>query len=101
MKAAFSAAVAHYDKNFYIEVLVNSVGYSLSDDTETATKKEMHDEFETNFFDTVRVATKVVKLMRQTKNHRRSLIFNISSLTDVAAFSRHAFYHASKFAIED
>lgn len=60
----------------------------------------MHDEFETNFFGTVRVAMKVVEVMRQAENHRGGLIFNISSLAGVAAFPGHAFYHASKFAVE-
>lgn len=60
----------------------------------------MHDEMETNFFGTVRVAMNAVKVMRQAKEHRGGLIFNISSLAGVFAFPGHAFYHASKFAVE-
>lgn len=100
VEAAFKAAADHYGDKFYIDVLVNSAGYSLSGDTEAATEEEMHDEFETNFFGTVRVAMKAVEVMRQAENHRGGLIFNISSLAGVAAFPGHAFYHASKFAVE-
>lgn len=100
VETAFKAAVDHYGDKFYIDVLVNSAGYSLSGDTEAATEAEMHDEFETNFFGTVRVTMKAVEIMRQAENHRGGLIFNISSLAGVAAFPGHAFYHASKFAVE-
>lgn len=60
----------------------------------------MHDEFETNFFGTVRVTLKAIEVMRQSKDHRGGLIFNMSSLAGVCAFPGHAFYHASKFAVE-
>lgn len=100
VEAAFKAAAFHYEDKFYIDVLVNSAGYSLSGDTEAATEEEMHDEFETNFFGTVRVTMKAVQVMRQADNHRGGLVFNISSLAGVAAFPGHAFYHASKFAVE-
>lgn len=98
--AAFKAAAAHFGANYHIDVLVNSAGYSLSGDTESATEQEMHDEFETNFFGTVRVAMNGIQVMRQAKDHRGGLIFNISSIAGVCAFPGHAFYHASKFAVE-
>lgn len=60
----------------------------------------MHDELETLFFGTVRVAMNTVKVMRQEKDQRGGLIFNISSIAGVCAFPGHAFYHASKFAVE-
>lgn len=61
----------------------------------------MHDQLETNFFGTVRVALKAIEVMRQPAPERRGgLIFNISSLAGVAAFPGFAFYHASKFAVE-
>lgn len=99
--AAFEAAAAHFGADYHVDVLVNNAGYSLSGDTEAATEQEMHDEFETNFFGTVRVARKAVEVMRQAKNHQRGgLIFNIASVAGVCAFPGHAFYHASKFAVE-
>lgn len=60
----------------------------------------MHDQLETNFFGTVRAATNATRVMRQSKDHRGGIIFNISSLAGVAAFPGQAFYHASKFAVE-
>lgn len=100
VEAAFKAAAAHFGAHYHIDVLVNNAGYSLSGDTEAATEEEMHDEMETNFFGTVRVTMKAVEVIRQAKDHRGALIFNISSLAGVCAFPGHAFYHASKFAVE-
>lgn len=38
--------------------------------------------------------------MRQDKEHRGGIIFNMSSLAGVCAFPGHAYYHAGKFAVE-
>ena len=38
--------------------------------------------------------------MRQEKDGRGGLIFNISSLAGVCAFLGHMYYHVGKFAIE-
>ncbi|KAK5995372.1 Oxidoreductase calM [Cladobotryum mycophilum] len=97
---AFKAAAAHFGDSYHIDVVVNNAGYSLSGDTEAASEEQMHDEIETLFFGTVRVTMQAVKVMRQEKDHRGGLIFNISSLAGVCAFPGHAFYHAGKFAIE-
>ncbi|RAH82444.1 NAD(P)-binding protein [Aspergillus japonicus CBS 114.51] len=98
--AAFQAAAAHFGESYYIDVLVNNAGYPLSGDSEAVTEAEMHDEFETNFFGTVRVALKAIAVMRQSPTRRGGLIFNVSSVAGVCAFPGHAFYHASKFAVE-
>ncbi|KAF3765313.1 NAD(P)-binding protein [Cryphonectria parasitica EP155] len=97
---AFKAAADHFGDKFHIDILVNNAGYELAGDTEAATEEEMHDQLETNFFGTVRVATNATRVMRQSKEHRGGIIFNISSLAGVAAFPGQAFYHASKFAVE-
>ena len=55
---------------------------------------------ETLFFGTVRVTTRSIEIMRQAKDRRGGLIFQISSLAGLCAFPGHAFYHASKFAVE-
>ena len=60
----------------------------------------MHLEMETLFFGTVRVTTRAVENMRQADDHRGGLIFNISSLAGFLGLPGHAFYHASKFAVE-
>ncbi|KAJ5588373.1 hypothetical protein N7537_011051 [Penicillium hordei] len=98
--AAFKATAAHFGDSYYIDVVVNNAGYSLSGDTESVTEYEMHDEFEVNFFGTVRVALKAIEVMRQSESRRGGLIFNISSLAGICTFPGHAFYHASKHAVE-
>lgn len=98
--AAFSSASSHFGPEFYLDAVVNNAGYSLSGDTESVTEEQMHDELETNFFGTVRVTLKAVEIMRQSATKRGGIIFNISSLAGVCAFPGHAFYHASKFAVE-
>ncbi|KAI1745025.1 NAD(P)-binding protein [Xylaria scruposa] len=98
--AAFKAAADHFGDNFHIDILVNNAGYELAGDTEAATEGEAHAQLETNFFGVVRMATTAVGVMRQSKDHRGGIIFNISSLAGVAAFPGQSFYHASKFAVE-
>jgi NAD(P)-dependent dehydrogenase (short-subunit alcohol dehydrogenase family) len=98
---AFAAAAAHFGDKWRLDVVVNSAGYSLSGDTESATEDESHLELETNFFGTTRVAIKAVEAMRQQEGETRGgIIFNISSLAGLCAFPGHAYYHASKFAVE-
>jgi NADP-dependent 3-hydroxy acid dehydrogenase YdfG len=98
--AAFAEAKKHFGEEFYLDVVVNNAGYSLSGDTEAATEEEMHQEMETLFFGTVRVTMRAVEVMRQHKDHRGGLIFNISSLAGLIGLPGHAFYHAGKFAVE-
>ncbi len=99
--AAFAEAKKHFGEDFYLDVVVNNAGYSLSGDTEAATEEEMHREMETLFFGTVRVTMRAVEVMRQHKDHRGGgLIFNISSLAGLIGLPGHAFYHAGKFAVE-
>ncbi|KAF5860581.1 hypothetical protein ETB97_001355 [Aspergillus alliaceus] len=66
VNAAFKAAAAHFADSYSIDVVVNNAGYSLSGVTE----HEMHDEFEVNFFGTVRVALKAIEMMRQSESRR-------------------------------
>lgn len=81
-----------------IDVLVNNAGYALSGDTESATEVESHAIMETNFFGTVRTTLAAIPIMR--KGNRGGLMMNISSVAGVCAFPGHAFYHASKHAVE-
>ncbi|KAL4981452.1 hypothetical protein BDW68DRAFT_172389 [Aspergillus falconensis] len=97
--AAFAAAAAHFGPKFTLDVVVNNAGYSLAGDTESVTEAEMHAQLETNFFGLVRVTLRALKLMREAAP-RGGLIFNISSVAGVCGFPGHAFYHASKWAVE-
>ncbi|PWY92198.1 NAD(P)-binding protein [Aspergillus heteromorphus CBS 117.55] len=99
----FSVAAAHFGPFFHIDVLVNNTGYSLAGDTEPVTEEQMHDELETLFFGTVRVAIQAVRVrvMRSHPAGRGGVIFNISSVAGVCAFPGHASLHcSSKFAVE-
>jgi NAD(P)-dependent dehydrogenase (short-subunit alcohol dehydrogenase family) len=95
VKNAFDKAVEKFGT---IDVLVNSAGYALSGDTESATEAESHEIMETNFFGTVRTTTAALPFMR--KSGKGGLVMNISSVAGVCAFPGHAFYHASKHAVE-
>jgi short-subunit dehydrogenase len=95
VKQAFGKTV---EKFRTISVLVNSAGYALSGDTESATEFETHEIMETNFFGTVRTTTAALPHMRASGNG--GLIMNISSVAGVCAFPGHSFYHASKHAVE-
>ncbi|KAI7157475.1 hypothetical protein KC349_g5579 [Hortaea werneckii] len=100
ISACFTTATTHFGQDFHLDVVVNNAGYSLSGDTEAATEDQMHEQLETNFFGTVRVAMKAVEIMRQRPRRDGGLVFNMSSLAGVCAFPGHAFYHASKYAVE-
>jgi short-subunit dehydrogenase len=43
---------------------------------------------------------RAVEVMRQERDHRGGLIFNITSLAGVCGLPGHAYYHAGKFAVE-
>ncbi|KAF6824739.1 short chain dehydrogenase [Colletotrichum plurivorum] len=100
VNAAFDAAAAHFGNDFHVDAVVNSAGYSLSGDTESAAEEETHLEMETLFFGTARVATRAISIMRQHVEHRGGVIFNISSLAGQLGFPGHAYYHAGKWAVE-
>ncbi|KAI6916846.1 hypothetical protein KC355_g17682, partial [Hortaea werneckii] len=100
ISTCLATAATYFGKDFHLDVVVNNAGYSLSGDTEAATEDQMHEQLETNFFGTVRVAMKAVEIMRQRPGRDGGLVFNMSSLAGVCAFPGHAFYHASKYAVE-
>lgn len=95
VSCAFKTSIEQFGT---IDVLINNAGYALSGDSESATDTEAHDIMETNFFGTVRATTAVLPHMRG--GGRGGLIMNISSVAGVCAFPGHAFYHASKHAVE-
>ncbi|KAK0702289.1 hypothetical protein B0H67DRAFT_604590 [Lasiosphaeris hirsuta] len=73
-RSAFAAAAKHFGDNFYLDVVVNNGGYSLSGDTEAVTEEEVHQEMETLFFGTARVTMRAVEVMRQAKDRWGGLI---------------------------
>ncbi|KAF7949167.1 hypothetical protein EAE96_008335 [Botrytis aclada] len=97
---AFTAASKHFGDSFHLDVVINNAGYSLSGDTESATEEEAHLELETLFFGTARVTMKAVEVMRQHKEHRGGVVYQISSLAGLCSFPGNAYYHAGKYAVE-
>lgn len=97
---AFAAASKHFGDSFHLDIVINNAGYSLSGDTESATEEEAHSEIETLFFGTARVTMKAVEVMRQHKEHRGGIIYQISSLAGLCSFPGNAYYHAGKYAVE-
>lgn len=83
---AFTAASKHFGESFHLDIVINNAGYSLSGDTESATEEEAHLEVETLFFGTARVTMKAVEIMRQHKEHRGGVIYQISSLAGLCSF---------------
>lgn len=80
-----------------IDVLVNNAGYALSSLTEEATIDQARQQFETNFWGTVRMTKAVLPTMRRQRDGR---IINVSSLAGLISVPGEGFYSATKFAIE-
>ncbi len=80
-----------------IDAVVNNAGFGIAGAAERTTIEEAREQFETNFFGTVRVCLAVLPVMRQ---QGRGRIVNISSIAGQVAVPFQAFYSASKFAIE-
>lgn len=81
-----------------LDILVNNAGYlSPAGTTEEITLAQAKDLFDTNFFGAVRMTNLVLPIMRQQGGGQ---IINMSSAAGVAAPPFHAYYAASKFALE-
>lgn len=85
-------------ENGQIDVLVNNAGYSIFGSLEELSLEEIKEEFETNFFGTVRVTKAVISSMRKNSS---GTIVNVSSIGGkVGLLPFFTAYHASKFALE-
>jgi NAD(P)-dependent dehydrogenase (short-subunit alcohol dehydrogenase family) len=80
-----------------IDAVVNNAGFGVAGAAELTTIEEAREQFETNFFGTVRVCRAVLPVMRQQGSGR---ILNVSSIAGRIGIPFQAFYSASKFAIE-
>ncbi|NOZ66344.1 MAG: SDR family NAD(P)-dependent oxidoreductase [Alphaproteobacteria bacterium] len=80
-----------------IDVLVNNAGYCLVGAIEEASLSEIRSQMEVNFFGAVAVLQAVLPYMRQKKS---GSIFNITSVSGIAAWAGIGYYCASKHALE-
>lgn len=80
-----------------IDALVNNAGYALAGAVEETSIEEAKAQFETNFFGMARMMRSVLPIMRAQGGGR---IVNVSSLAGLIGVPFHAYYSATKFAIE-
>src|SRR5882672_331215 len=80
-----------------VDVLINNAGYALVGALEETSLTEAKDQFETNFFGTLRVTQQVVPILRRQGSGR---IVNISSILGVIPGPFMGIYTATNHAIE-
>lgn len=96
--SSIEKAVSHiYSKHERIDVLINNAGMGIGGALELATKEEVAQQMDTNFFGVVNMCNAVLPYMRKA---RKGKIINLSSIAGIMAVPYQGFYSASKFAIE-
>lgn len=80
-----------------IDVLINNAGFGIAGALENTSIGKAKEQFETNFFGTVRLIKSVLPIMRKQDS---GLIINISSIGGLIGLPYQSMYSASKFAIE-
>lgn len=80
-----------------IDVLINNAGFGIAGAMEDTSIDKAKEQFETNFFGTVRLIKSVLPIMHKQNS---GLIINISSIGGLIGLPFQSMYSASKFAIE-
>ncbi len=85
------------DSKSKLDVLINNAGFGVAGAMEHTSIGKAKEQFETNFFGTVRLIQSVLPIMRKQNS---GLIINISSIGGLIGLPYQSMYSASKFAIE-
>jgi NAD(P)-dependent dehydrogenase (short-subunit alcohol dehydrogenase family) len=80
-----------------VDAVVNNAGIAVVATMEEITLADLHQQFETNYFGTVRVTKRALPGMRERRHGR---IINMSSIAGVLANPLFGPYSATKFAVE-
>ncbi len=80
-----------------INILINNAGYGMFGPIEEISVEDIKEQFETNFFGTIRLIKAIVPIMRKQRN---GTIVNISSMVGRFGVPLNAAYVSSKFALE-
>ncbi len=80
-----------------LDALLNIAGFALAGGVEETTLEEARDQIETNFFGIARMVRAALPIMRAQRSGR---IVNVSSGAAIASGPFHAYYTASKWAVE-
>ncbi|KAM0187171.1 hypothetical protein ACHAPA_008219 [Fusarium lateritium] len=86
-----------------IDVLVNNAGHGLIGEAEATTNVQARNVFETDFWGTVNLTLKALKVMREENEKTGSaggVIMNITSVGGFIGLPGNSFYNASKFGVE-
>ena len=85
-----------FNKEGRIDILVNNAGVMHLGPVELFTIDEIKQQFEINFFGTLRMIKEVVPIMRNQKSGK---IINISSINGLVSAPLYGIYSSSKFAL--
>jgi NAD(P)-dependent dehydrogenase (short-subunit alcohol dehydrogenase family) len=85
------------DREGALDIVVNNAGFGIAGAIEDTTVEEAYEQFDTNFFGTMRVCRAVLPVMRRQCG---GYIVNVSSIAGQVGIPFQALYCASKFAVE-
>ncbi|RYU78476.1 SDR family oxidoreductase [Hymenobacter persicinus] len=97
-EAAVNRVVQQAHQDFgSLDVVVNNAGYGLVGPFETATTKQIQQQFATNVFGVFSVTRAALPFLREQKS---GVILNITSVGGRTGFPMNSLYHATKFGLD-
>ena len=96
--SSINTTFSEIERNFgKIDILVNNAGYGLLGSLEDVSLEEVKEQFEVNFFGTIKLIQMVIPGMRIRKS---GIIVNVSSGAGIVGFPCMSAYVCTKFALE-